>query len=155
MVYGIPLILEYCDSTTLPTSSLSAATAGWSVPLTTIVAFPDCSVEVPCMKRRLDPEVLDADLCLAQKHLGWFSVSPDLGCCLAFSLWGCRFLRDKIIITEQSWQVVFWCKQWANRQINKCWARHASPHIISTYCKNNGATKWKCVVFWVMVSGYI
>lgn len=153
----VPLILEYWDSATMPTLSLSAARAGWGVPLAKLVAFPDCNEEVPCIKRRLDPAALDADPCLAQKgkDLGWFLVSPDLGCCLAFILWGCHFLCDKIIITEQSWQVVFWCKQWANRQINKCWARHASPHIVLTYCKNNGATKWKRVVFWVMVSGYI
>lgn len=45
--------------------------------------------------------------------------------------------------------MVFWCKQWTNRQINKCWTKHASPLIILTYCKNNGVTKWKCVMFYL------
>lgn len=64
-------------------------------------------------------------------------------------LWSCHFLYEKIIVIGPNWQVVFWCKQWANWQINKCWARHASPQIILTYCKNNGKTKWKCVMLYL------
>lgn len=60
-----------------------------------------------------------------------------------------HFLYEKIIVIGPNWQVVFWCKQWANWQINKCWARHASPQIILTYCKNNGKTKWKCVMLYL------
>lgn len=60
MVLGVPLILEYCDSTIMSTLSLSAARAGWCIPLATIVAFPDCNKEVPCIKRKLDAEALDA-----------------------------------------------------------------------------------------------
>lgn len=64
-------------------------------------------------------------------------------------LWSCHFLYEKIIVIRPNWQVVFWCKQWANWQINKCWAWHASPQIILTYCKNNGKTKWKCVMLYL------
>lgn len=51
VMHGVPLILQYWDSTTMPTLSLSAAWAVWSVPLAAIVAFPDCNEEVSCVKR--------------------------------------------------------------------------------------------------------
>lgn len=37
---------------------ITAARAGWSIPLSAMVVFPDCNVEVPLIKRRLGPQAL-------------------------------------------------------------------------------------------------
>lgn len=50
--------------------------------------------------RSTPTKVLVTDLSPAENPSGWLLLSPDLGWWLAFSLWGCHFLHDKIIITE-------------------------------------------------------